>query len=464
MVDRRPGWGGYFGIGAKRERDLSPEEQLYAQASAFYRAWHLAEGRTRDVIDFDLREQDPLTRQQRQMEEKVISGRPNLNTRNSIVTTLEALSERADSARPRSESGQHDLDFAKAQILASLWFAKKRRGDNLSPLEYIEHTSGLKPEMISEDALREQKRITLELLKDKELGIQEEPSERTMLGLRQDLQINPQSAQEDLKTYTDQAIGRIRAFLGRGFKSEYSIQPVNENAFYWVWADSNREGQGFLLRQNFGPRKIWTPGKAQELGWHEGGEHISRMANRLEQIREGKLNKFFEITTTHGPESLVEEGLAQTLVFFIPGAYDSLSPEGKFQVNATILRNMAYSNVHLMVNNPSGYDKDKVVRYLLGYVPWEQPEDIEQQIEWRKKDPLLQTYLWTYGMGASLHLDYAAALDDQGKRSYLTNLHRRPYTPSQEQALVRSLTQKPDRFMSDMGRDTPIDTSHFQSA
>lgn len=461
MVERRPGLGGFFGFSSRKEKAPTREEEIYFQASALYRAWHLAEGRNRDIIDFDLQEEDQRIRQERQISEEVLAGRPNRATRNAIVTVLNAQLERFTRHQP-VQSEKHNWDFATQQTKASLWFAKRLRGDTLDPFEYIENTTGLKPEYIPEQTLKDQKDTTLELLKA--LGVVE-PSEATMLGLRQDLQINPEKAQEELITYTEQAIREIKSFLREDFKVDCDFEAVNLNEYYWVWIASRKGSSGFTLRQNFGGGKIWTPGKALEMGWHEGGQHASRMAKRQEQIRNDKLNDFFGLTTVHGPEAVVEEGLAQTLTYFIPGAYETLTPEGKFQVNATILRNMAYSNAHLMVNSPNGYDINDVIEYIREFVPWEARSDIEQQVEWRTKRPLHQVYLWTYGIGAMRHLEYARQLSDQGKRAYLQNIFPKPYTPSQEQDLVDSLLQRPEntRF-TNRNNPPPISPGPIQVA
>lgn len=431
-----------FGL-FRREQQVGPESRLYGDALALYHAWHVAEGRNRSIIDFDLTQPQPFIVH---MSELTLAS-PSRAERDRIVEKLTSLHAEASQVPQDQVRHPHYWEFFRAQVEASLWFARRLRGDELDPMAYIEKTMGVKPELIPEETLKEQKNIVLDLLR--ELGISD-PGEKAINAFKKDRQINPEVALEDLRRSSDRAILRVGAFLGESIEVRYRVVPENVNQYWWVWVATNPEtsrdpqAPDFLMTQNFfkASQRIWTNGKAEEMGPHEGGQHLRRMAKRKALIKDGKMDPIFGLTTVHGPEQVVEEGLAQTLVLFLPGFYESLSTEGKFQVRATILRNMVYGNLHLRVNHP-GYNPDEVIEYVHHYLPWEPQEEITRQIEWRTKRPLYQTYLWAYGEGARRHLKYATLLNERGRKVFLQNIFSRPYTPEQEKTLVECILGDP---------------------
>jgi hypothetical protein len=215
------------------------------------------------------------------------------------------------------------------------------------------------------------------------------------------------------------------------------------------------------LQQNFheGRKKIWTPGQTEELGSHEVAGHFGRMAIRKDLIRRRKLHPFFGLTTVHGPEAAVDEGLAQTLPFFVPRAYEALSTEGKFQVEATILRNLVYGNVHIMANDPQAPSLTQMIKYVQYYIPWETSEQIEEEIRDRTKDPLLQVYRYSYTVGARIFSVIAENLNDRGKKEFLRSIYSRPYTIQQVAELFQRLSA--DRKNTASGRPSGNDNNQL---
>ncbi|MEX2027882.1 MAG: hypothetical protein WD988_00080 [Candidatus Curtissbacteria bacterium] len=443
----------------RRDREPTREELIYDQAGMIYRAWHIAEGRTRDILDFNLTEPTALERQA----STVITGKPNRSTRNSLVLALEAVSESFDAHDPSRENELHDWNFAKAQVKASAWFARRLRGDNLDPLEYIENTTGLKAEPISQDLIDSiHDEVSRRAAEDLNLAF---INDKVLLGFKYDHGLTNAAAAAALEARSERTLQAIRRFLRENLDVSYRTSQENVDAYWSAWSGTDPEGsRDFLLRQNFntGQQRVWTPGRAEELGIHEP-QHLARMAKRKSLIRDKKLNSFFGLTTVHGPEPAVEEGLAQTLAYFVSEPttdrkppiplFETLSPEGKFWITATLLKTMAYANAHLMLNNPNGYNKEEVVEYIQSNVPWESMDDIEQQIKWRTENPLNQVYLFTYGKGAEMFLHYARALNERGKRILLQNIYLRPYTPAQTESLFQRISNNSSNLAKD--QETP---------
>lgn len=429
----------------------SPEQRLYADGVIALRAWHALAGKSRDVIDFDLTQPSPLVIGF----EDAIKGSANSEEKSAMVKRLQDLYLRAQSYTPRGSGQAHNFEFFLRQIEASTYFARRLNGEKIAPAEYIEKTTGVKFERIPDEVIEPLRRDVMAMAADPELGMPE-PTEQTVLGFKYDRQLPPEEAHAALETRTNRTLLAIRRFIRNDFAVPYRISDENENAFWTAWSGTDPENPGnFLLRQNFnsGQQRVWTQGIAEMLGSHEP-EHLARMAKRKTLLGPNKLHDFFGLTTVHGPESVVEEGLAQTLVFFVSvpnpqdrknptSLFDTLSKEGKFWVNVQILKNMVYANVHVMVNDPAGYDEQKVIDYIKSNVPWESDEDIKQQIEWRTKNPLNQIYLFAYGKGAERFLHYAKVLNEAGKRMLLQYIYSRPYTPEQVENLFLAISRNP---------------------
>lgn len=417
----------------RKELVIRPEQQLYTAALGLTRDWDIFE--KGKIIDFDL---NGPSRGERAL--TAMYRRPTKRGRGEIIEGFTELLGQAEKIKP-PPGESHNWQFFLTQLEASLCFAKRLRGDRLRPLEFIKNTQGVEPEEIPEEALEHQKQVVLELFGENGIG---QPSEQALVEFKEQNLIDPDTAQRLLKEFSNDAINAVGRILDKPLNFPFNVAPILRNAYFFVWADTDSETGGFVLQLNFwqnGRPKIWTIGKTEELGPHEGGEHLARMAIRRELIKEGRLHPYFGLTNVHGPEPLIDEGLAQTLVHFIPELYAKMSSEGKLQVELTILRNMVYSNVHLRVNGDSRPGDEEVIEYVRSYLPWEPIQDILQEIKDRTTDPLLQTYRLSYGMGAYRHLLYASVLNNEGKRQYLRSIYSGVYTGFQADELVMRLSR-----------------------
>ena len=424
----------------RRDYDLfSPEErrltenQLYDIALDVYRFWHASLGRHRDIIDFDLREGTDFGEQ---LTSRWSINRPSRAERSEYVSVLGRLLERFRKDAPPPDKQSHFWKFSDAQIEASYWYAKRQAGHKMDTFEYIEMTQTFEPEFVPESLLQA---LSQRLISHaEEVTGSSDPA--SMEKWREANSLSRDGATDLFREKAAQAVSKVKKFVGLYFDDDFDVEPVDVNEYWWVWANTDERGR-FLFRQNFSTErnKIWTPGKADELGWHEG-YHKARMARRKELIRRGKLHPFFGLTTVHGPEAAVDEGLAQTLVYFVPGAYESLSPEGKLRVEESVLRSMVYGNIHLRINDPrESLSPGQITRYVRTHIPWEPRKIIDRESKDRTTDPLLQTYRYSYALGVRMMLLYAENLNDRGKQEFLKNIFERPYTLPQVNSLFNRL-------------------------
>jgi len=345
-----------------------------------------------------------------------------------MVEAVGELLQRVQEITPSSKEHQHNLKFLSARIEASSWVARRLRGDDLNPIIYMEKTNGVKTEPASHALLMALKDKALDGAKQARIPTADDQS---FMAWRIDNQLDTQTTRQLVRMAINDALVAIQSFTDEAVELEYEINPVKSNKYYYAWSRTNYQTLAFTLDLNFHKTKIWTPGKAEELGDHEGGEHLRRMNDWRRQIKKSKMPAVIGQTVVYGPESVVEEGLALTIAHFVPEIYKGLSPEGKFQVDSSILRYVVYGNISLMLNGPNRPTTKNILEYVHEFIPWEPASEIRRQIKWRSNHPIYQVYLPSYAFGARMFLEIIDTLSERGRKQLLKDLSLRPYTPEQ---------------------------------
>ena len=440
-IERRPSLIPPF---LRREREL-PEWPIYDRTLKAYRAWNVKERGA--VIDFDLTAgPDYHEEVARGFSQKVTP-----EDRLYMEDVLMDLVERLGSTQPSSRESKHILEFLKVRAEASVWFLRRLRGD-VEGIPYLEKTNGLMPEEIGDGFLAPKRENLSYLAKMLEIPI-DSPQEYQSWRIAH--QLSPEKTEERLSEAVQSSLRAIGKFIERPADLEYSVVPVRVKKYYYAWARTDWKTLKFVLELNFD--QIWTPGKPEELGSHEGGEHLRRMNDWRNQIRRGKMPAVVGQTIVHGPESVVEEGLALTLAHYVPDIYRGFSEEGKFQADASILRHMVYGNVSLRLNSPHRPKIKDIIDYVHTYIPWEPEREIRRQIRWRTQDPMLQAYLPSYAFGAKLFLDIIDILNTRGKKQLLKDLSEAPFTPVQLKRRVIELGRNKRNGNIDSFQQSPWD-------
>lgn len=420
------------------EESLRVEEKLYEEGKGLIRALDILQGAERDIIDFDLTT-GPTASERHLM--SIVRDVPSKEVYQATIIAFDELMDNAAQVNPQTEEEKHDLEFLIARSGAYKIYIRRLLGEEIDPIEYIEKANSVESERVSEGFLQSfSDRVFDEA---REIGISK-LTQKAVFEWRMENEIDQRTAKVRMQRGVESALSKVGLFIGDQFNFYFDIIPANEDAYYYAWAHTNRTSGNFEILQNFSKRrrKVWTRGKAQELSWHEGGAHLGRMAKRKSLVSTGELHEYFGLTSVIGGEPIVDEGIGLTIPYYVPNP--NLSREGKFQVDSSILRHMVYSNVHLMANSPEVYKVREAVDYVQDFLPWESKEDILKQIEDRTENPLLQAYLYTYGLGAWRHLEYAEKLTPAGKRLFLQAIYARPYTPQQEQQFVEKLLEDPE--------------------
>lgn len=414
------------------------EKKVFDEALGFYRAWHNRESDAgRAIIDFDLtigagdyeRYSQTLTRKQ---------GNVTKPQREYIVDSLRNLHATIASLQTPNKPS-HFVDFAEEKVQGSFLYAAKLNGAKVDNGMYMATTNGGEISPTDDDILAKRSDNLLELAQ--KAGIPTQSPEAMLEWKRQNEIADQETVVSLFKLAAADALDQVGRFLGEHVDLQFSVLPVTKDVYFWAWSKTDSKTREFVVELNFNSPKIWTPGKIEELAYHEVAEHLRRMNEWRKRIAAGEMHPFFGATVVHGSEAAVEEGLALTLPHFSPNMYDILSPEGKFQVDSSILRQLVYGNVHLMLNSDIRPTDDRIVEYVHQSVPWEPESEIRQQIKWRTENPEYQAYLLSYAVGARLFLDVISVLPHRARRDLLQELSEKAFTPKQVQKIARELAQ-----------------------
>jgi hypothetical protein len=441
MPDRREGLSSLFR--REKERPEPPEFEFYDQAKAIQRAWYVVQGGPRNVIDFDLTGGNHSER----ILYDLLKNEPFKYQMTIIIDRLEETLKSGKEIDPASVRDSHLHEVAIGQTSAMVWFAKRQRGDDLDKSEFIENTMQVPLVEASGEMIDDQ----LDTIHKLATEIGADLSESGFQQWRKEHEVDSDTAERQLYVAGLNMHRDKLVFIGEREKTlPVVIRPVKEPAYFYAWSDTNKQTGGFEVRQNFGNDsrlKTWTQGKSEELGPHELCQHCGRMLKRKGQIEAGKLHPFFGQTTTHGPEQTVEEGLAMTIAFFVPGAYEKLSAEGKMQIQMTLLKHLELGNAQLRLIKDPGLDIPTAAKQVKEVLTWESIEEIITYLEERTNNPLLEAYMRGYTEGARRHIIYSKILSPRGSQQYLKEVDEKPYIADQEARLVDGIAASDKKNM-----------------
>ena len=222
---------------------------------------------------------------------------------------------------------------------------------------------------------------------------------------------------------------------------------IDEDEYWFNWADGDREV--YTLRVNMNERHSdkLTRGKAEAMALHEIVGHFAQMINWQRAIDRGRLAPVLGLTSVVNPEPVTDEGVAETLHYYVPKINELLSPEARYELEVEGLRQMIYNNVHTKITSDK-IEKEEVLGIVKEFYPAETELEAVRQFEERKDDPVKKAYLYAYGIGYLAHRYFAEILDRDGRRSLLRLIYRQPLTPGQVKDYAFKLSDNPDNLES----------------
>lgn len=417
-------------------------QSFYERVAGLYRGWHIMEGSGRSIIDFDL---TPNPQPIFEMSQRLIASPPTQKDRRRLLSVIGTLTQEEKKIQPPLKE-RDNYAFLQAKLGASLAFAKRLAGETTDPFVYIRETMGVEPKEIPEEILAAQKQKVEDLFRNLGGGNFTEEFLRAFYE-DEERRISPEEMVKQINHHGQVALSAVERFINRRIGVDYRTEVVDKDAYWFNWADGTTENFRLQVNTHERHRRKLTVGKAQAMAHHEIAAHFGMMQQRAEFIKRGMLHEVFGLTTVHDPEQVILEGLAQTLNYFIPELDESLGPEGRFEIELYGLRQMAWNNAYLRVISPeftgSPEQLEGIIQYIQGYYPLEGRENILKEVFERRKDPKLQAYRYSYGIGFLRHRDMAQGLSPNGKREFLRQLWGWPFTPEQEENLYTTLRNNP---------------------
>jgi len=301
--------------------------------------------------------------------------RSKYKNRRDILSDLEFILPKITDERIQSKTLSH-ITYLRALIKDAIPFHA-----------YIENTQQIPVKYFSEAYIR-QIQIELNLTLD-ELHI--DFNEKTLDSLNAlDSEIPDQDCEKYFSQIYEKNKPYVESHLNREFDFDMIIETVNEDAYWSCWVDSKDDA--FRLRINL-KAKPYTQTKVLQMVYHELLAHCCQMAFWREQIREGKLSRIWGLTTVHGPEQFLFEGLAQTLPLFFKNEFtDNILLQAKIKLSHYDA--LIWNNLHIMINEAK--TANECIKYAKNYLPWTKENNIRNDLISRLENILFRSYQYVY--------------------------------------------------------------------
>ena len=415
----------------RRREQKGPEYELYElsdEAIEVLRDAYVMEGPHRKLVDFDLVPVSPRDRRALERRKKWHQGPPTKREWTEIVGSIDELRSRAERIilprNGKTAALQLQREFLLAELIAHSTFYRGKTNQEFPFEEFISLTQGIRPQMIEESTLMAQ----IDSITKGFGAIDSESIER----YRREHLVSEETLPDKMRDYVATYLGTVSDFLGKKITPELDIEAVKEDDYWIDWIDGDHER--FSLKINTHPVRHasrWTEGKVEAMAAHEIAGHAAQMESWKNAIDRGELLRVLGLTSVHYPGQIPIEGFAQTVHLFVPSLHRHFSEHTESELELEGLRQMIYNNIHIMVNTTGSTDEE-MIAYMHRFLPAEPEDEIRNQIQERRDDPVKRTYLYAYGIGFRLHQWYAGNLTIEGKRELLRFIFSQSTTPEQE--------------------------------
>ncbi len=357
------------------------------------------------VIDFDLAPK---------------RGFPHVQSREQVLAELEAIRASLDS----SGSAFHDL--FRQRLTASITYLRVVLGREFGFEYYIENTLGLTPRLFTTEEIFHRRDKAMSRLK-KSFGLSFDDSDfhRFRSIFRVDRSELPQQFGVFRSKWVPELLSHIAAPLDN-YKIEVDF--ASEDAYWKSWISGELSQHRIKLQINIHPRQLWYRGSAEALVIHEYCAHAVQMVSWHRQIEEKRLAEFLGILTVHFPDQFLLEGLAESLIYFLPDENAKLEPMSVVQRDLHDYVLSVMNNLHVLANenNP-----DEAFEYARQLLPFTEEDVIRKEIRDRTTNPLFRCYQYVYAIAKESFLGALKPLDSDQQWDLLRSVYASPMTARQ---------------------------------
>ena len=368
--------------------------------------WHCLEnnGSTPPIIDFDV---------------SGVASASNFDHRYDVLLALQELKGACD---PRS--------FAFERVCGHEAYLRVLMGQQIPFDDYVKATQGVLPRLFSDDYL-EQARATAQH-RLAVVGIEASGSIRDQLK-ELDPPLDVTRVERTFRALLEEHFGSLETIVAENVRFNLEIEFVEVDEYWSYWVDGEKDR--FRLRLNKS-RAVFSSSECLQFAFHELLSHCGQMQAWSTLISQGRLARYFGITTVHTPEQFMSEGLAQMLPLLVssPAKDDELLIARMALMRYELL---VQNNLHYMVNHGASLE-DCLMRYNERSL---QPNTraMLTDLASRGTNPLYRTYQYVYPVSCELFWRAAEKLSSCGRAELVKFCFRGPGSAATLDALVASL-------------------------
>jgi hypothetical protein len=380
-----------------------------------YRGWDALErGKYKNpIIDFDL-----------------APSRPYL----SISHRAEVLERLVTAATGLDGETAGAAELTRARLNASINYLRALLGESIPFRSYIKRTLGVEPRIFTDEEIGKQ----LTLVKDQLWAEYHMQFWKTDISRFQgrfmvyDTKKLPGQFERFQSKWVPVLLERIPVPLN---EYKVNVRFASEDAYWKNWISGSLSEHEILLRINIHPRQVWYQGFSEMLVIHEYCGHAIQMISWHRRIERRELPEFLGILTVHFPDQYLLEGLAESLVFVLPGRQElereSLVLRDLHRYNLLIM-----NNVHIIANERG---TQEALQYGLRNLPFTSEELIKKEIRDRTQNPLFRCYQYVYGIAKESFLAMFSRLGPKQSWNLLRTAYELPMTAAQVESTANDL-------------------------
>ncbi len=320
-----------------------------------------------------------------------------------------------------------DAAFVEAKLRASVAYLRAYLGEHRPFREFIEETIGITPQRFGEDEIEAEAAVIQKILSRS--GVKWSRDSRQEFHRRYG-EPNVDRVREGILRAWSRYRARLAALIGETSIPDLSVSFADVDEYWANWFTVSLE-HGSCLQINVNPRVTYLRGSGAVLAAHELAGHATQAARWSAAIADGRMNPVCGLTTVHGPEQFVLEGVAQVMPYLI-GDLEDEDEELARRIGRH--RNKVLSNAHVMINEGDLFED--VFNYVSAGLPLVEEAVIESEIRDRSNDPLLRCYQFVYASSEDTLLQ-VAELNSSTQRSLLGLLFDAALTASETKRLLR---------------------------
>jgi hypothetical protein len=397
------------------------------QLVALYRAWDALEVSKsgKPIIDFDLAPKRRFSR---------------LKSREHCLSELEKFH---DILEPFDSTF---YDLIRQRLLASMTYLRAVLGEKISFQSYIEQTMGLTPRVFTEEEISDKRKIAVECLKKYDLSMDRKDLQRFQTIFRGRYGIDSRNLPSQFEEARSKWLPQLRRHVPTPLdEDKIQIEFASEDAYWKSWISGNLSEHPLQIRLNIHPRHHWYQGSIENLVIHEYCAHAVQIANWHKQVADRYMPEFLGILTVHFPDQYLLEGLAESLIFFLPDEVVKLEPLSVMQRDLHYYGLAILNNLHIIANEEG---TQQAFDYAKERLPFTEEDVIWREIDDRTANPLFRCYQYVYGIAKDDFIRALTPLDSAHRWHLLQRIYSSPMTADQfkEMASVApSLTPVPKR-------------------